>query len=345
MSGKTDWELIIQYLEKTHDLEDEGKLNEWVISDEKNKQALENIKHIWNTPGFDLPSPDVEKAWQKCREAAGIKQEKILQKPQFRVKERKTPVFQQLWSYKLLRIAAAILFIISFTYIATQYTKPTPLTEVIVPTAQKMILTLSDGTKVTLDAETVFQYPERFDSKEREVYLSGEGYFEVTPIPDEPFVVHADNAVITVMGTIFNVRSWKHAQQSKVTVAVIEGKVSLRPDTIQDPGANVIISGGQSSELVENKYPSAPEFIDTKKSISWLDREMYFQDVPLREVLDQLERWYGYKILFPDSSLINNQVTIYIENKALEENLQIIALMNNYQFKKIGRRYIFSRID
>jgi ferric-dicitrate binding protein FerR (iron transport regulator) len=255
------------------------------------------------------------------------------------------PVMQLILSNRLFKIAAVILLILTIPYIASRFTKPTPLVEIIVPAAQKMILTLLDGSKVTLDAGTVFQYPEKFDSHQREVYLNGEGYFDVTSNSDAPFVVHTDNAIITVMGTKFNVRSWKHNHQDKVTVAVVEGRVSLRPENVDHHDANVIISEGQSSELIENSYPSTPQFIDTNKSLSWLRREMYFQNVPLRDVLDQLERWYGYEIFLPDSSFFKSQVTVYIENKPIEENLEIISMMYDLQFKQEGIKIVFSKTN
>lgn len=345
MRNETDWELFIDYLERNHNPEDEMKLNEGERSDEINQQTLKKIQRIWNTPNLQLPKPDMEKAWQRFEQGTGVGKENIQQNLQLRTMEKRTPFFRQLWSYKLLRIAAVVLIIITIPYIAAKFTKPAPLVEIVVPTAQKMIFTLSDGSKVTLDAETVFRYPESFDSHQREVYLNGEGYFEVISYSDIPFVVHANNAIITVLGTKFNVRSWKNSHQDKVTVAVVEGRVSLRPENVDHQDANVIISVGQSSELIENRYPSTPQFLDINKSISWLEREMYFQKIPLREVLDQLERWYGCEISLPDSSLSSSRVTVYIENKPIEENLEIISLMNNFQFRKEGKHFIFSKIN
>jgi len=100
------------------------------------------------------------------------------------------------------------------------------LQKIIVEHGKQAKITQADGTKITLDAGSVFQYPETFDGELREVYLQGEGFFEVAADVQKPFIAHAGNAEIEVLGTQFNIRAWEHNEEIRVVVA--EGLVAFR---------------------------------------------------------------------------------------------------------------------
>jgi transmembrane sensor len=175
----------------------------------------------------------------------------------------------------------------------------------------------------------------------REVFLDCEGLFEVFHDSKTPFIVHANEAVITVLGTTFNVRSWSRSDQT--TVAVVEGRVSLTSDRRSSGQEEVIISKNQVSILPANGSPIAPYNTDISRYLSWRQRQMYFQSVPLGEVLDQLERWYGLKFQLPDASDADHRVTIFLEDQPVDEILEVIALTNNFQYKQDGKKIRFSR--
>jgi len=341
MQQKIDWDLILKYLEGNYSSQDEKNVNAWLQADVKNRETMDRLKQIWNTPDIVLPKTHVDKAWQKCKESTGIEERSRSPILRFRVKEKNVPVIQQLFGSKTLRIAAAILLFILIPYLLLKPNKSTAFHEVIIDRTQKMSITLSDDTKVTLDAGSIFRYPKKFDNQQRQVFLNGEGLFDVTLNQEKPFVIHANDAIITVLGTKFNVRAWQ--QDERVAVAVIEGRVSLRPENVDDQETKVVISKGQFSVLDENNNLSIPQNVDIDKHVSWLHREKYFQKVPLREVLDQLERWYDLEILLSDGSLAFNRVTIFVENKPIEDILEVIALMNNIQYKQDGKKIIFSQ--
>lgn len=82
-------------------------------------------------------------------------------------------------------------------------------------------MVLGDGTLVCLNSESELRYPVRFDGEERQVFLRGEGYFEVTKDPDHPFVVEVENARIEVLGTTFNVCSYE--EEERVVTTLVEG--------------------------------------------------------------------------------------------------------------------------
>jgi len=339
MHHEIDWDLILKYLEGDCTSEDEKKLKEWLYKDEYNREKLDRLSKIWNIPDNPLPEPDVEKTWQGFKEniSTGGTWDKNL--PPFEMQIKKANVIEHLFRSRLLKIAAVFLIIVLTSYLFFKPNKFNSLNEIIVDRAQTIIITLPDDTRVTLDAGSTLHYPDRFGEQERQVYLNGEGFFEVTASKETPFYIHTAEAAISVLGTKFNVRAWQ--QNKKVTLTVLEGKVSFQPENVDDPMAKVIVSRGQYSEIIENSYPSNPQYIDTKRNLSWLDREMYFQNVPLLEVLDQLERWYDLEIILTDVSIANNRVTIFIEPKEIEEILEVISLMNNIRYKRNGKEIVF----
>jgi ferric-dicitrate binding protein FerR (iron transport regulator) len=189
----------------------------------------------------------------------------------------------------------------------------------------------------------LLKFPKEFEDDYREVFLIGEGYFEVTPDRLTPFIVQTNEAKITVVGTQFNVRAWE--KSNKLVVAVTEGKVLLQTEKSTGKENEVVISKGQISMLDENGIPSPPVNTDVDRYVSWLNREFYFQSTPLIEILDQLERWYDVEFILPDDSYSENTVTVFIENKPIDDNLNVISLIMNFNYEKSGNKIIFSPAD
>ena len=341
MKNDKHLELIINYLEGRTSTQDEVNLNKWIQADSKNKHTFDQIKKIWNTPGNNLPKADVEKAWIDVKErieaeapSQDFPSDKILEFDS----PKGNPFWQNVMSTRLLKIAAVVLILFISSYFL--FIRQAGMNEIVVGNSQKTEITLTDGTLVTLDAGSKFRYPKDFKSDKREVFLNGEGYFEVAHDNNKPFIIHANEALVKVLGTKFNVRAWR--DEKKVVVAVAEGKVSLRPKNESEPEEEVIITKGQVCVMKENESPSEAKETNIDDYLSWQDREVYFKNVPLQEVLDQLERWYDAEIQLSDESYALNQVTIFIEKKPIEEILDVIALMNNLQYKQDGKKIIFS---
>ena len=136
------------------------------------------------------------------------------------------------FSPSLLKRAAAIAFffilssgILYITGIFPARTRPAVWHEAVTSAGEKSVLVLSDGSQVTLNADTKLKYPDRFNGTNREVYLEGEGYFVVQHISVHPFVVHAGNLSTTVLGTTFNVSAYPESKT--IAVSLLEGKVRV----------------------------------------------------------------------------------------------------------------------
>ena len=236
--------------------------------------------------------------------------------------------------------AAALLIVSSLAYYGFQetgifpFSRPARLSTLAVDRGAGHRLTLSDGTRIRLDAGSTLRYPESFRGDGRPVFLSGEGYFEVAPDEDRPFRVHLDRAVVEVLGTRFNVRAWEREQ--RVTVAVAEGRVAFLSEREKK---DVEIGPGQMSTLTEGG-PSGPRPADIDRHLGWMRREAFFDDAPLRDVLFQLERWYGVQFALEDTSMAAERLSVHIRGESLEGVLELISVLTGLDCRRDDRRVL-----
>ncbi|TKG95025.1 DUF4974 domain-containing protein [Puteibacter caeruleilacunae] len=186
-------------------------------------------------------------------------------------------------------------------------TKAPRLTEVIVPFGKKTVLTLNDGTKVWLNAGSRFAFPQKFEGNEREVFLDGEGYFEVAKNRAKPFIVSSKNLNIKVLGTKFNVSSYNVDNFSETVLLEGSVKISSRNKLLNE---KVIMTPNQiASYDVENKVMALSSDTDPDRFISWINDWYEFNHVGLDRVLTKLERYYNVTFEYSDD-LIENALPI-----------------------------------
>jgi transmembrane sensor len=340
MKQDIDWDLILRYLTGTANQTERDIFNRWLNASVKNENTFNQIKQIWNTADSAMPTPNLTDAWLKIKQRAGIEETYLGNALPSQQMDKKSTVLKLILGSRLLRVAAVLILFIVTSYLLFKIPIKSEMNNFQVSSGDIQTINLVDGSKIILDAGSTLRFPEKFTGNRREVHLNGEGFFEIFPDPDKPFTIHTNNAVITVLGTAFNIRAWQ--QYNETIVAVAQGKVSLRQDNKSKNIKEITITKNQLSILKEDENPTPPQNININDFTSWQQRQMYFKSVPLQEVLDQLERWYGLEFELPDESAGSNRVTIYIENKSIPEILDIIALINNYQYILDGKKVIFT---
>ncbi len=344
MNKPTDWSLIARHLSGECSPAETDRVEAWMTSAPENQRLMELMKVAWDVPESQAESSDVKVLWNAVAQKAGIaaipQEVKVRARPA-RVIEwpfgiRLAPRLAYAWA------AVLLLCMVSIAYLLSKGMNTSPwshgLKRIMVERGERTSLTLSDGTRIVLDAGSTLEYPRRFTGDEREVFLNGEGYFDVPPQMDRPFVIHANHATVRVLGTKFNVRAWQ--PDRRVTVAVAEGDVSLRPaqGTVRQ---EVVISKGQSSILEEYGQPSQPIPVDVEKHLAWMDNEVAFEDAPLREILYQLERWYDLRFVLDDPAIGDEHLTIHIQETSIDDILELIAVLTGLDFSRTGQTVHF----
>ena len=159
------------------------------------------------------------------------------------------------------------------------------------PKGRQYQLTLPDGTRVWLNAASSIRYPTVFTGLNRKIEMEGEAYFEVAKTP-KPFIVAADQrAEITVLGTHFNVNSYRNEESLLTTV--LEGAVQVNRNADRKT-----ITAGQQASATENIR--VIDKVNTSRVVAWKNGFFDFEGVSLKEVMKQLERWYDIDVVYSE---------------------------------------------
>lgn len=199
-----------------------------------------------------------------------------------------------------------------------------------VPPKMDYKLALADGTEVWLNATSKLRFPFNFSGDKREVYLEGEGYFNVAKKDGQPFIVHTAHAAITVLGTTFNVNAY---QDGVTTTSLVSGKV------ITSGGSGeVTLRPGQQVAFADGHKPIVDNF-DSDEVLAWMRGLYVFHNTSLATIAAVIERWYGVKVVFDDPSLGDKKFTGGLEKlQSLDyflETLQIIGDTDHYYDKDV----------
>lgn len=156
------------------------------------------------------------------------------------------------------------------------------------PSGQRSIFQLSDGTRVTLNANSYLRFPENFDGKTREVELKGEAYFEVTKNPKQPFLVKSENITTTVLGTSFDINT--QALNETLNISLVEGLVKI---SITNKKGLVFLKPNQA--IIYNKSTGAltKTAFNVKEITSWKDGVLYFNHASFEEIAQRMKTIYG----------------------------------------------------
>ena len=162
-----------------------------------------------------------------------------------------------------------------------------------VPRGGEFKVRLQDGTLVYMNSETELKYPVHFVGKERRVYLSGEAYFEVQRDTAKPFIVEMNGNEVRVLGTEFNVRSYKDEKCQFTTL--VTGKVLL---TTHDHKCVELLPNEQG--IVDLQGVLRKEQVDVSIYTAWKDGNFVFRKQRLENIMEIVERWYDLKVIFED---------------------------------------------
>ncbi|WP_333888364.1 FecR family protein [Sphingobacterium siyangense] len=192
--------------------------------------------------------------------------------------------------------------------------------------------TLPDGTQVWLNAESSLKFPTQFTGNERLVELEGEGYFEVSHNASKPFIVFSRGQRVKVLGTKFNISSYKN--EAAILTTLVSGSVEL---TNSQNNTSVLLKPGQQGKLTSLSSNFLIDNVDTDVFTAWTSNDFHFDGTPLKEVFKQLERWYDIDVNYEKVPNVKVHGTISREKK-LSTVLYTLGQITDLQFKLTGRR-------
>ena len=195
-----------------------------------------------------------------------------------------------------------------------------------VPRGGEYSLILSDGTKVWLNSDSKLRYPVKFIGNKRDVFLVGEAYFEVAHNAHSPFIVHAHDSEVKVLGTKFNISSYE--DQEFISTTLVEGSVEINDlmnSKILKPGYQSVIFRGVNGIDVTQ--------VETHLYTSWVSGVFEFEDMDLEYIMAQLGRWYNVKFFFTEEKFKNIRFTGAIKrDNSFEFALDLIEQIAEVDF-------------
>jgi ferric-dicitrate binding protein FerR (iron transport regulator) len=358
-------DLIEKYISGNLSEEKVKELMNWVQESADNRTYFANLKNLWVATQLENENPDIniEDEYRLVRYRTKMRSGKDhpdLQSSYYkRLSIRKT-------IRKALQVAAIIIFLYSIigTYIRVKRNSKTDYTEIRTKRGEKSFLKLADGTLIWLNAETVFRYPSRLDSKNVRVFLDGEAYFDVAKNPNRNFIVQASSLDITVIGTSFNVKSY--SMDNTIETTLEEGKISITGrmgnKQIKEP---VVLIPNQRATFIKNNLEYSvkditepplekentqthsmekintarspqiilAEQIDSKLYTSWKDGKMIFKSKRFEDLALQMERWYDVKIDIIDQELKDIKYTGVFEKETIEQALHALSLSLPFHYE------------
>lgn len=200
-------------------------------------------------------------------------------------------------------------------------------------------VTLSDGTKVWLNAASSIRFPVSFTGKERKVVITGEAYFEVAKNKAMPFKVEANNSEIEVLGTHFNVNAYDDEAYIKTTL--LEGKVKISSPALAATKEPKFLLPGQQADVNKQGKISILDNADTEEAVAWMHGYFQFKSADLKAILRQISRWYDADIVYNGN--VNLHFTGQLNKKMnVSKVFETLALTNEVHFKIDGKKIIVS---
>ncbi|MDN3724161.1 FecR domain-containing protein [Aequorivita sp. SDUM287046] len=196
-----------------------------------------------------------------------------------------------------------------------------------VPNGKTFRLSLSDGSKVVLNAGTKLKYPVNFlKDDNRKVFLNGEAYFEVAKDLEHPFIVDTDDMDVEVLGTQFNVTSYTEDQ--KTYTVLVEGKVAAHNKLVDEEGK---ILNPNEKVSFENEKLKVEE-VNVSKYVAWVQGQLVFVDDSFNVIANKLERKFNVKIENNYAALNDISITATFTNETIEEVLKTFQTYKNFHY-------------
>src|SRR5690606_15268265 len=206
--------------------------------------------------------------------------------------------------------------------------------------------TLSDGSVIWLQPETWISFPREFGADGRQVRMSGEAFFEVSPDSSRPFVVYSGDLITRVVGTSFNIKAYKDGPSAEVSV--FTGKVSVSLPDIPD----VNLRSMSPPPLLLSKHEKAV-FSSREKSLEkkaysthkepelnmWKKNTISFDNTPVKEVVEVLNREFDVSLQVDKTAKELNSYMLKADftNQNLPDILQMLEKSLNLTYEIDGK--------
>ena len=358
---KIDWRIIKRWATATASIQEKKEVETWGRENEQNRNFLKDTFAYYRQEGMiENPSPeDIKRVWKKLdpyrrarivwiKRLSAVAASILIGWGIFignKLSQQETEKINPMQTSVRLITANGKRYELNKETCITSLIAPLPphttnsssdsneettehYNEIIVPRCGHYMLTLPDGSRIYMNAESTLRFPSRF-GKERRVYLSGEAYFEVERDTLHPFWVEYENTCLQVLGTKFNIKAYP-STPSFTTLSSGCIRISHAKQTLTlKPGEQCEIN----TEGTQLHHP------DLMTVLAWKNGEFIFKDTTLEDIMHELARWYDMKVEYETEELKKMQFYLYVERSGtLSEVLDKMALTNRIKYRIDGNK-------
>ena len=313
--------LIIKYLNGRASRQEKGELLQWLKESPKHMDFFSRVKKNWDP--FLNAEDSVDDAYQE------FQAKRYLRRNLDEAFERRAD-FKKRLIYPVIKVAAVLLIglFVGFwmhEYDSTAPEKQTAQTVINSPRGQKSRIILPDSTSVWLNSESTIRYASDFLNN-REIRLEGEAFFNVRKSRKSVFNVQTDDYRINVKGTEFNIMAYEDFGRTETTV--VNGNIE-----VSRKGQNVGVKAKEKVVYEDGKLEK--EHANILASTSWKDDIFYFDQVPFRELVKRLERWYDVNITLKGEELSDIEYSgVFRNEETLWQVLDVIQMTTPIEYKR-----------
>lgn len=335
------WPIIVRHLDQKMDDKDSKKLEKWLNQNDENRRILHSAEQIWKSSegkshDILMNELNLEKDWDLIKNQ--ITSSDLKEKRARILHYRKLRKRQQLFS-NLLKVAVLLIVAVGSGLITLQFavkseqlvTAPV-FNEIATNPGERASIELGDGSKVILNAASKLIMPESFSAQKREITLYGQAFFDVKSDKNRSFNIRTDIAMVQVLGTSFDIRSY--GNEDKISVVVREGTVELSHQN--ETGSSLIINEGYIGSISKTTGQLTLElFDDPNLYFGWMDGRIIFKNAPLEDVFNHLERWYAVSIDYDRSNndLMMQRFTADLRTRSVREVLGVLRMSMDIDFE------------
>jgi transmembrane sensor len=197
------------------------------------------------------------------------------------------------------------------------------------PRGGQYSITLADGTRVWLNSASSLRFPDAFSMEERNVELTGEGYFEVAK-NDKPFKVKVGDVQVQVLGTHFNIMAY--TDEISINTTVLEGSVLVRRQN-----AVATLKTGQEAQADQHGKIGINKNANIEQAIAWKNGIFNFSGSNIESTMRQIARWYDIEVVYEDTIGEHFNGSI-VRNSSIEKVLKMLEHTGVVHFTLKGRK-------
>lgn len=299
------------------------ELEEWVKQSPDNNRYFQEMRNVWQAmnPAFNPSEINVFEAEKNILANIAVTERNVVR------------VVLLYWQRIAAIIVIPLLVLCTYFYLnknSSQY-NAIEYQEVKSPHGTFSEVCLPDGTHVWLNGGSSLRYPLVFRKGEREVFLKGEGYFEVEADKENPFVVETGRITLRATGTAFNIEAYNN--DSITAVTMVKGKV----DVAFGNSSPVAMIPGERASFNNLTKQCLIAKTDPYKWYAWKDGLMIFRDDPLSYVFKRLGQTFNVNIDLRDTTLANAPYRATFEYESLDEILRLLRMSAPLSFKQNKR--------